>query len=145
MKKVNAETNWNTIKETAKELGIKFVGVAKETIIENINNKIEEMEAAKAKETETKKPTGKWYEQEGAFPYQAGDLMIITNHKNAAILNRMVEIAGPSTKRNAVKCWLINPKTGGRQKTCLSLDFDMVTKYTPQYPVIVETTSIVVA
>ena len=136
MKKVNNETNWNTIKETAKELDIKFVGVKKETIIENINNKIEELEAAKAQET--KKPKGKWYEQEGAFPYTEGSLAIISNHKNAVIVNRMVEIAGPSTKRNAIKCWLINEKTGARQKTCLSLDFDMVTEYIPQYPTIVQ-------
>ena len=141
MKKVNAETNWNTIKETAKELDIKFVGVKKEILIQEINAKIEEMEAAKKE----KAPKGKWYDQEGAFPYQAGGLMVITNHKNSAIVGRMVEIAGPSTKRNAVKCWLINEKTGGRQKTCLSLDFDMVTEYIPQYPVVVETTSIVVA
>ena len=106
MKKVNAETNWNTIKETAKELGVKFVGVNKEILIQEINTKIEEMEAAKKEETKASK--GKWYDQEGAFPYQAGGLMVITNHKNQAIVGRMVEIAGPSTKRNAVKCFFIN-------------------------------------
>ena len=146
MKKVNMETNWNTIKETAKELGVKFVGVNKEVIIENINAKIDEMEAQKASEQpEVKKESGKWYNQEGAFPYTEGSLMIITSHKNQAIVGRMVEVAGPSTKRNAVKCWLINEKTGGKQKTCLSLDFDMVTKYIPQYPMVVETTSRVIA
>lgn len=140
MKKVNEKTEWNVIKEMAKELGLKFVGVKKEILIEQVNNKIDELKAS-----EKPKKSGKWFEQEGAFPYTEGSLAIITNHKNKAIVGRMVEIVGPSTKRNAIKCWLINPKNGGRQKTCLSLDFEMVTGYTPQYPVVVETISYVMA
>ena len=129
MKKITIETNYNVMKEMAKELGINYVGVKKEDLVKMINEKIEK---------QNKKPVkkGKWYEQEGAFPFQIGDLAIITNHPNKGILGRMVEIVGPSSKRNAVKCYLINPKNGGRQKTCLSLDFDMITKYNPQYLVV---------
>lgn len=141
MKKLNMETKFNVVKEMANELGIKYVGVKKEVIIENINNKIDEIEASKSQESqETPKETkkaGKWYEQEGAFPYTEGTLMIITNHPNKAIVGRMVEVSGPSTKRNAVKCFLISGKNGQKQKTHLSLDFDMVTEHTPQYPALI--------
>jgi len=128
MKKVTMETNFNVIKETAKELEIKFVGVKKEVLVEQINAKIDSLKPKKA---------GKWFEQENAFPYNEGDLSIIVNHKNKAIVGRMFEIVGPSTKKNAFKGYLINPKTGARQGTCLSLDFDMVETFTPQYPALV--------
>jgi len=132
MKKISMDTNFNTIKEMAKELNIKFVGIKKEILVEQINAKIEETAS-----TEKPKKAGKWFEQENAFPYTEGSLMIITNHKNSAILGRMVEVVGPSTKRNAFKGYLINPNSGARQGTCLSLDFEMVTEHTPQYPSII--------
>ena len=138
MKKINVNTNYNVMKELAKQLGINYVGVKKEDLVNMINQKIEEQNK------QTKKG-GKWYEQEDAFPFQIGDLAIITNHPNKAIVGRMIQIVGPSSKRNAVKCHLINPKTGGHQKTCLSLDFDMITKHNPQYLVPVITTSYIIA
>ena len=94
-------------------------------------------------EVQEVKKAGKWFEMENAFPFTEGSLATITNHQNKAILGRMVEVVGPSTKRNALKGYLINPKNGQRQNTCLSLDFDMITEYQPQYPVVVPTSSIV--
>lgn len=128
MKKVTIETNYNVMKELAKKFGINYVGVKKEDLVNMINQKIEESKPKKG---------GKWYEQEGAFPFKPGDLVILVNHPNKAINGRMVEVVGPSSKRNALKGYLINPKTGGKQKTCLSLDFDMVELYTSQYPMVV--------
>ena len=133
MKKVNMETNYNVMKEVAKELGLKFVGIKKEDLVNSINNKIDEMEKSKKEN----KKSNKWYDQENAFPYQEGDIAFInTNFKDKGIHNRMIQIQGPSTKKNAVKVKLYNPKTGETQKTCFSLDFGMFDLYSPQYPTI---------
>lgn len=131
MKKVNNETHYNTLKEIAKELGIKFVGIKKEVIIENINKKIDELN-----KSEKPKKGGKWFEQENAFPYNEGEILEIINHKNAAIIGRRVQVIGPSTKRNAIKVQLICINTGSLQKTKLSLDFEIVEKVQMNYPVI---------
>ena len=135
MKKVTIETNYNVIKEVAKELGINYVGIKKEVLVEQVNTKIDSLAPKKG---------GKWYEQENAFSFTEGSLAIITNHKNKAIMGRMVQITGPSSKRNAVKCHLISPKDGAHQKTALSLDFDMITEYIPQYPVVTPPASLMV-
>ena len=127
MEKVTIETNYNVMKELAKKLEINYVGVKKEDLVKIINQKIKESKPKKG---------GKWYEKEGSFPYKEGDIVVIVNHPNKAIIGRMVEVVGPSTKRNAIKGHLISPKDGGRQKTCLSLDFDMVELKQMNYPVV---------
>lgn len=121
MKKVTLETPYNEMIKVARELNVKFVGIKKEVIVESINKKIDEMKPA----TPTK---GKWHEQENAFPYEVGQMVIInSSYRHKGIHNRIVEVSGPSTKRNAIKGHLINPLNGEKQKTCISLDFKDIT------------------
>lgn len=71
------------------------------------------------------KTSGKWYEQEGAFPYEAGQKIEITemeNRKHSFLDGRTAIINGPSTKKNAVKAQLIN-KDGKLQKTQVTFNF----------------------
>lgn len=120
MKKVTLETHYNELVKAARELNLKFVGIKREVLVKSINDAIDAM-----KPTPTR---GKWYEQENAFPYEIGQMVIInTSYRHKGIHNRIVEVTGPSTKRNAIKGHLINPLNGEKQKTCISLDFVDIT------------------
>lgn len=83
-------------------------------------------ETTEQKETPAPKTTGKWFEQEGAFPYKEGQKIQIIEMENKAhsFLNgRFAVINGPSTKKNAVKAQLINDKTNQLQKTNVTFNF----------------------
>lgn len=64
----------------------------------------------------------KWFEEEGAFPYNEGDVVIIVGGKD--LKDRKLQITGPSAKKDMVKGQLIHPITGGLQNTTIAIAFD---------------------
>lgn len=74
--------------------------------------------------SEGKTKSKKWYEEEDAFPYQDGDVVEIVSGKD--LIGRKVMVKQPSTKKNALKGYLIHPVTGNLQKTFISVDFDRI-------------------
>lgn len=149
-------SEYRDIVTKAKEVGVYYVNVKKDILFENVNAKIQMINDGKAElpvldtpvvedenvSTEegevTSTPTAKrertpaaprvkapkWFEEKDANPYQAGDVVQIETGKD--LIGRKVEVVQPSTKKNALKGYLINPVNGQRQKTFLSVDFDRV-------------------
>ena len=83
----------------------------------------EESPAAEEKKEEKRKP-GKWYEQDGAFPYQKGDVVQVVG--GPILMNRKASVVQPSAKKNALKGHLIHPVHGHLQKTLVNFDFDNI-------------------
>ena len=106
MKKINMETKWNEMKEVAKSLGINPIGKKKEAIIEMVNAKIEE---------ETKKPAGKWYEEEGVPHFEKGQVLEVCNREFLG--GRRLVMEEYSRRTGFIRGYMIDPKTGGLQKT----------------------------
>lgn len=108
---VDINTDWEEIKEMAKEFDLNVGGVKKEELIEAVNRKVLEYQG-------NDKP--KWYEIHGCM-YNAGDeVRILNGHLEGrrAIINK------PSAKKFAVKGFLINEKTGEEQVTNIALNYD---------------------
>lgn len=126
MKKVNKETHYNVIKSTAAQLGIKFVGVRKDDLIAAVNNKISEQEPLS---------TTKWYEVEGAYSFSKGEMVKIVGGK--CLLGRTAKVEKPSSKKNAIKAFLLNDKTGTFQKTCITVDIENIEIVETQLPAVI--------
>lgn len=78
---------------------------------------------------------GKWFEQSGANPYNANDVVEVTS--GPILVGRHVVVTGPSNKKkNAIKGYLVNPKTNELQGTHICLAFDIIKKVdrTPEMP-----------
>lgn len=74
----------------------------------------------------------KWHEVEGAYPYVAGDhIEIVQVEPKQILVGRYLEVTQPSRARNALKGFLINPKTGEKQGTEITVHFDRIVKRTP--------------
>lgn len=103
-----------------------------EEVVEEVVEQPQLTVVPKEETTETPKTvrtTGKWYEQDGAFPYQAGQKIEITemeNTKHSFLNGREAVIVGPSTKKNAVKAQLVNPKNGKLQKTECTFNYSEI-------------------
>ncbi|MDF2534162.1 MAG: hypothetical protein K0R18_319 [Bacillales bacterium] len=79
-------------------------------------------EATKAKvEKAPKEKKLKWFEAEGAFPYQAGDIIEIV--AGDILIGRKAQVVKPSAKAEALKCILLHPTTGELQKCTITMDF----------------------
>lgn len=88
-------------------------------------------------ETTDKAPRthGKWFEQAGANPYGENDVVEVTS--GPILVGRHVVVTGPSNKKkNAIKGYLVNPKTNELQGTHICLSFDIIKKVdrTPDMP-----------
>lgn len=96
-----------------------------EVLVDQGTNELEvtgTAETTKTPAAEEKPKKLKWYEEEGAFPYQAGDTVQIITGKDLHL--RKAVVVGPSTKKNALKAQLIHPIKNEPQKTQCSFDFD---------------------
>lgn len=80
--------------------------------------------ADKQKERTVRQAAKKWFEEEGANPYSAGDVVLITNGKD--LENRKLQVIEPSAKKDMVKGKLIHPVTGGLQNTVIAIAFDRI-------------------
>lgn len=117
MKKVTLETNYNELKEIAQELQIKWVGVSKEQLVDEINKKVESLTKQKTKKKE------KWYEQPGMLPFKGGEVVLI-NDNYPTLSGRKAIITIPSKKEKVMKAHLINEKLNQLQRTEIELRFD---------------------
>lgn len=124
MKKVTIETNYKALQEIAKLFDLKAVGVKAETLVEEINAKIDEMKAPAKK--------GKWYENETPA-FAEGDMALV---KSGWAVGRRVTIVKPSAKKNAFKAQLLSPKDGALQGTLVTVDECDLELYIPQLPAI---------
>lgn len=71
----------------------------------------------------------KWHEVEGAYTYQAGDIVkVIEVEPKQILVGRYVEVVKPSRKRNALKGHLVNDKDGSLQGTLVTFDFHKIVK-----------------
>jgi hypothetical protein len=130
MKKVNENTKWNEIKETAKELGINPIGIKKPLLIETINNKIDELEKAEKKN----EPKKKWYEVE-EVPVQINDIAEVVNRD--FLLGRRLIVTEYSNKPGFVRGYMINEKTGAYMKTLGSYKITQIKKVDLQLPMVI--------
>lgn len=73
-------------------------------------------------------PKQKWHEVEGAFPYKAGDRIEIVGGE--ILIGRKAEVVKPSAKKDALKCILINDRTGQLQKCTITMDFAKIQPFT---------------
>lgn len=149
-----ADADYRELVTKAKELGIRYVQVKKDVLIEKVNEMITKINNGEVKAPEIEEPTyvdevedgaesgnpgngtsserrtvtrmkaPKWYEESNAFPYQDGDIVEIVSGKD--LVGRKVMVKQPSAKKNALKGHLIHPITGELQKTFLSVDFDRI-------------------
>lgn len=94
-----------------------------EVLVDQEQTEVETPEVEQSTSTEKTK-SKKWYEEEGTFPYQDGDVVEIVSGKD--LIGRKVMVKQPSTKKHALKGYLIHPVTGNLQKTFISIDFDRV-------------------
>lgn len=169
MELVKEDLGYKDLAQKAKELDIPYVGVKKDVLLTQVNEKIEkinsgEIEAPEVSEvaapvvnetqteetseqdgtnesTETPKVTAprkprekkerpvrvkakKWFEEEGAFPYQAGDVVEIVSGKD--LIGRKLQVIEPSAKKDMVKGRLVHPVTGGLQGTVIAIAFDRI-------------------
>lgn len=85
--------------------------------------------AEQQKERNVRRSSKKWYEEEGAFKYNEGDIVTIIGGKD--LIGRKLCVVGPSNKQNALKGRLIHPVTGEMQKTVISITFDRLEMETP--------------
>lgn len=120
MEMVNKDTQWNVIKETAKELGINSVGIKKDILIASINDAI----AAQSKKEEA--PKGKWYEEEGVPQFNPGDVLEVCNREFLA--GRKLQMVEYSKREGFIRGYMIDPKSGKLQKTLGSHKIDQVQK-----------------
>ena len=98
-----------------------------EEVIESVVDEVVEVDQIKPVEKVTKKSSGKWYDQEGAYPYIKGqkiEIIHMNNEKYNFLVGRTAIINGPSAKRNATKAQLVNPSTGKLQKTNVTFNFN---------------------
>lgn len=126
MKKFESTAKYKEVTPVAKELGIKFVGVKTEVLIELVNAKIEEMEAAKAPKAPRKQKASKTLADYGLFE---GQVVTITGFdvKGKTILaGREVQITRPSRAKGYIKGRLINSETGEAQKTEIAITMDII-------------------
>lgn len=149
MEKMTKGTDYKLMVAHAKAHGIETQNVSKERLANALNAKMDELgeeaylaaitaveEAAKAEETVvptttsdtqtvvapvTKNP--KWFEAQG-FAYKEGDVVLIQGHKIKGLNGRYAMVNKPSAKKEAVKAFLYEPKTGALQATNITLDYD---------------------
>lgn len=120
---VTMDTDWETMKENAKELGVTITN--KEETMEEINRVI-------LKEQGIDNP--KWYELHGSM-YNEGDIIhIIDGH----LKGRFAEVVEPSAKKFAVKAKLINPNNGETQKTTIVLNYNDIELSNVEQQILVE-------
>jgi len=116
--------NVNVIGEVGKTLGQHYVEAmemkSEEVVVINEVpvNETPEVPAAPAEKPKAKK----WFEEEGAFPYNEGDVVQIIAGKDLHL--RKAVVVGPSAKKGALKAQLIHPVKNEPQKTQCSFDFD---------------------
>jgi hypothetical protein len=127
MKKLSMDTNYKVAQEIAKLMDLKFVGVKAEVLINQINEKIDEMKAPVKK-------GGKWYENK-EVAFKEGD---IVNVVSGWAEGRQVKIVKPSAKVDAFKGQLYNPKTGVTQDTLVGVDAKDIELYIPNLPVLAQ-------
>lgn len=125
MKKVDVNMKYNELVEIAKKFGIKWVGIKKEAIVENINKKIEEYnkQLNKKEKGMVKMKKEKWYHQPGALPFKGGEVVVI-NENYPTLTGRKAIITIPSKKEKTMKAHLINEKLNRLQRTQIELRFD---------------------
>lgn len=119
MKNVNVEMSNEALETVAGLFDITTEGVEKETLVTNINAAIDELKAAKVSRAKAK-----WYEVEGANPYNEGDVVKIIS--GDILVGRFAEVVRPSSKEKAIKAYLLTPKEGTRQGTLITLDFEKI-------------------
>lgn len=129
MKKVTNEMKYNELKEVAKELGIKFVGVKTADLVIAINEEIEKRTPA-AKAPKVKKE--KWYAN--GYGFEAGETVTIvskTIEKNGEIKEilqgRQASIIGPSANEGMVKAFLFE-KDGTLLNCPITLEIAKINK-----------------
>jgi hypothetical protein len=114
--------------EKAKELGIKFVGVKKEALVNAVNEALATQSKPAKKE--------KWYAN--GYGFQPGDVVDIQHKvikKNGVVKQilqgRQAIIIGPSANENMVKAYLTDPKTGEQLNCPITLDVNLINLYIP--------------
>lgn len=132
MTKVTIEMGYKAIAPIAKELGINPVGKKTVVLVDMVNNKIDELEAAQKPQGDTTNKV-KW--STNGFGYQPGEVAIITEAikmvkgKEVPILQgRRVLIVAPAKTPGKVKGQLINPKTGEPQRVLITISVDRLQK-----------------
>jgi hypothetical protein len=131
MKKFTIE-QYVEAKEMAKELGINYVGKTKETLVNEVNEKL----AAAQQNKKEKVKKEKWYAN--GYGFQPGDVVDIQYkviEKNGEIKHilhgRNAVIIGPSANKNMVKAYLTHPKTGEQLNCPITLDINLISLYIP--------------
>lgn len=72
----------------------------------------------------------KWFEIENSFPYAVGEQLVVV--AGPSLIGRRVLVEKPSAKKEALKCYLVNPKTGEKQGTLITMDFAKLRKLTEE-------------
>lgn len=121
MKNVSMEMNNEVLEAVAGLFDITATGVEKEALVEQINGAIENLKSGAASRAKAK-----WFEAEGAYPYTEGDTVKIV--AGPGLIGRFAEVIRPSSKKDAVKAFLLTPKEGERQGTLITLDFVNIEK-----------------
>lgn len=148
MEKFTKDSNYKLMVAHATAHGINHNGVNKAKLSEELNKKVEEIgeeaytEVINAAEAASKQPENlptpvvqetsttpaatkapKWFEAQG-FAYKEGDVVLIQGHKIKGLNGRFAMVNKPSAKKEAVKAFLYEPKTGALQATNITLDYD---------------------
>jgi hypothetical protein len=121
MKNVSLEMNNEALNVVAGLFDIEVEGVEKEALVEKVNAAIEDLKSGKVSRAKAK-----WFEVEGANPYVEGDVVKVI--AGDGLIGRFCEVISPSSKKDAVKAFLLNPTTGERQGTLITMDFFKIEK-----------------
>lgn len=122
MKKLPMDIPYNELKVVAKKYGVKWVGVPKQQIIEEVNKKIEEQNKKLNEKGMVRMKKEKWYMKEGACPFKGGEVVLI-NENYPTLAGRKAIITIPANKPFTMKAHLINEKTNTLQRTQIELNF----------------------
>lgn len=109
MEKFTKDSDYNVMKEVAKDLKINPVGKKKEVLAEELNT------AVAKQEKENKEPAKKWYEEEGACEFEPGDIGEVCNRE--FLEGRRFRVKEISRRKGYVRGYMLDAKTGEEQKT----------------------------
>ncbi|AEO93895.1 gp652 [Bacillus phage G] len=121
----NGEIEVPVIEETADPVDSKDT-TNEETVAKPAGTESPAQQAAQTarakREKAPKVEVKKWYEEEGANPYEPGDVVKIIGGKD--LIGRLLKTIEPSTKKDMIKGKLIHPVTGKLQNTVISIAFE---------------------
>ena len=131
MKKFESTAKYNEVKEVAKELGIKFVGVKTIDLIQTVNAEIEKRQEVQEKEVKPKvkeRTSKKTLADYGLEENQIVTIIGFEVKGKTILAGRQVSITRTSRTNGYIKGRLINEEDGTLQKTEIAITMDIIIK-----------------